>query len=94
MTPSAERLVLEHLSLVEQTAARLMRRMPAWVDADELIGAGQLALVQAANAYRDELPIPFACYARTRVKRAMFDALRRDLNLPTRKCVTTSGEDQ
>jgi RNA polymerase sigma factor for flagellar operon FliA len=58
--------------LARETAARLPRHLGT----DDLIGAGSLALVQAAHAFDASLGVPFARFANTRVRGAMIDQMR------------------
>ena len=64
------------LPLVRRLALRRAGLLPASVDLDDLIGAGMLGLIDAADRFDEARGIPFECYARTRVEGAMIDALR------------------
>ena len=64
------------LPLVRRLALRRAGLLPASVDVDDLIGAGMLGLIDAADRFDEARGIPFECYARTRVEGAMIDALR------------------
>lgn len=64
------------LPLVRRLALRRAGLLPASVDVDDLIGAGMLGLIDAADRFDQARGIPFECYARTRVEGAMIDALR------------------
>jgi RNA polymerase sigma factor (sigma-70 family) len=68
-----------HLSLVTQTAERVARNLPPSFDLDDLIGVGQIALINAATAYRPEAHggTPFSAYARRRIHGAMLDSVKR-----------------
>lgn len=69
-------LVVAHLGLVKSIARRLSQRVPSQVELNELIGAGMVALVDAAGRYQPALNVPFEAYARRRVQGAMLDSLR------------------
>jgi RNA polymerase sigma factor for flagellar operon FliA len=69
-------LVLEHVGLVKNLAARVSRRVPAQVEVNELIGVGMIGLVDAARRYKPSLGVPFEAFARRRIHGAMLDALR------------------
>ena len=75
-------LVIDHLDLVEIATNYVgdPRDSPT-IDRDDLIGEGQVALMQAAHRY-DPDKGSFRSYAFTRIKGAMIDALRRDFLLP------------
>lgn len=66
----------EHLGLVGHLAREAAARLPRHLDADDLVGAGSLALVQAARAFDPALGVPFARFASTRIRGAMIDHMR------------------
>jgi len=74
--PEIEGLVTEHLPLVGHIARETASRMPRHLGTDDLVGAGSLALVQAAHAYDASLGVPFARFANTRIRGAMIDQMR------------------
>lgn len=76
-------LVLDHLQLVEHEVRRLLRRMPAHVERDELISTGFVALVACARRFTGENGVQFARFARPRVRGALLDHLR-DLDWASR----------
>lgn len=76
MKASAEALVTAHLDLVQRIAKTVAKRMPAWVQMDELVALGNFGLVEAAHRYRRELHPSFACYAYKRIRGSMLDAYR------------------
>lgn len=71
-----EQLVLTHLPLVGHIARETASRLPRHLDTDDLVGAGALALVQAAQAFDPELGVPFGRFASTRIRGAMIDSMR------------------
>ncbi len=71
-----DELVTTHLALVGHLAREAGSRLPRHLDTDDLIGAGALALVQAAHSYDPTLGVPFARFASTRVRGAMIDQMR------------------
>jgi RNA polymerase sigma factor for flagellar operon FliA len=73
---STEDLVLGHLPVVGYLVTELLGRVPRHVTREDLTGAGLVALVQAARAYRPETGVPFGQYARLRVRGALVDELR------------------
>jgi RNA polymerase sigma factor FliA len=75
-TREIEGLVTEHLPLVGHIARETASRMPRHLGTDDLVGAGSLALVQAAHAYDPSLGVPFARFANTRIRGAMIDQMR------------------
>lgn len=71
-----EQLILDHMQMVEPLARQAAKRLPACVELDEMISAGQLGLVQAANRYDPELHPSFQAFARLRVFGAIIDSVR------------------
>ena len=69
-------LITQHLPLVGHVARETAARLPRHLGTDDLIGAGSLALVQAAHAFDPALGVPFARFANTRVRGAMIDSMR------------------
>jgi RNA polymerase sigma factor for flagellar operon FliA len=73
---AVEELVTGHLALVGHIARETAARLPRHLDTDDLLGAGALALVQAAHAFDPTLGVPFARFASTRIRGAMIDQMR------------------
>jgi RNA polymerase sigma factor for flagellar operon FliA len=71
-----DRLVVNHLGLVKKVAVGLVRRLPAQVEMNELIGEGVVGLLDAAKRYRPASGVPFEAFAARRVRGSMLDALR------------------
>lgn len=74
MTPDA--LVRSSMSLVGHEVRDAMGRVPAHVSRDDLVSAGMFALAQAARAWDAGRGVPFAGFARHRVRGAILDELR------------------
>jgi RNA polymerase sigma factor for flagellar operon FliA len=75
-TRELEALITEHLPLVGHIARETAARLPRHLGTDDLVGAGSLALVQAAHSFDPDLGVPFARFANTRVRGAMIDQMR------------------
>lgn len=71
-----ETLVVENMPLVGHMVRSMLGRVPAQVSRDDLMSAGYLALVQAAQAFDRSHGVPFASYAGRRIKGALVDELR------------------
>jgi RNA polymerase sigma factor for flagellar operon FliA len=69
-------LISGHLGLVGHIARETAARLPRHLDTDDLLGAGALALVQAAHSFDASLGVPFERFASTRVRGAMIDQMR------------------
>jgi RNA polymerase sigma factor for flagellar operon FliA len=72
----AHTLISSHLGLVRTAVARLGARIPPHVDRDDLVAAGHLGLVQAAQAFDPARGVPFDRFAQLRVVGAIQDELR------------------
>lgn len=71
-----EALVSDHLYLVQHIVHELAVRYPRHVDRQELWSAGAMGLVEAARRYRSDGDVPFANYARPRIRGAVLDSTR------------------
>ncbi len=73
-----ERLVLEHLWLVHHVAWSLMRHLgyQPLIEIDDLIGCGTIGLLQAVDTFNPEYGVPFAAWARLRIRAAIYEELR------------------
>jgi len=69
-------LVEQHVRLVEQVVHQLAGTLPDHVDRSELLAAGRLGLVEAAERFDFDQPVPFASFASTRIRGAALDAIR------------------
>lgn len=68
---------VQYLPLVHKHARRLLRRLPAHVELDDLISAGFLGLMEALRRFNAERSVTFPSYASFRIRGAMLDELRR-----------------
>lgn len=69
-------LVQSHLPMVKRIAYHLMSKLPASVEADDLIQAGLIGLLDAVDRFDDSQGAHFETYATQRVRGAMLDELR------------------
>lgn len=95
--PSREKrnaLVLKHLPLVKHVLGRLTLRLPKHVDREELLEAGTIGLLDAAERFDRSRDVQFSTYAVSRIRGAMLDALRSKDWLPrtTRNDITALEE--
>jgi len=74
---SAEVLVAEHAALVKRIAYHLVNRLPPNVQADDLIQAGMIGLLEASRNYDPSQGASFETYAGIRIRGAMLDEIRR-----------------
>lgn len=75
-TPPREELIAIGLPIVRRIAYRMARRLPASVDVDELISAGNEGLVVAAERFDPQRYPHFEPYAERRIRGAILDELR------------------
>jgi RNA polymerase sigma factor for flagellar operon FliA len=68
--------VLQNLGLVKRLARMVAARVPSRVSLDDLVGAGMLGLVLAADRYDGVRGVPFETFARWRIHGALLDFLR------------------
>lgn len=100
-----EALVLEHRRLVRHIAHLLVRRTPGNVELDDLVQAGMVGLLEAAQRYTGREGASFASFAAHRIRGAMFDFLRdidwsprslrrrvRDMEVASRRIEVDTGE--
>jgi len=71
-------LVARHADLVRRIAGHLLGRLPASVQADDLIQAGLIGLLEAARNYDASQGASFETYAGIRIRGAMLDEIRRN----------------
>jgi RNA polymerase sigma factor FliA len=77
-----EKLILDHLPLVKHVLGRVAAHLPAHVDRSDLLEAGTLGLIDAADRFDPARNVRFHTYALPRIRGAMLDALRSDDWLP------------
>mgnify|MGYP000426233576 CR=1 FL=1 len=65
-----------YLPMVKRAAARMIGRLPANVEMDDLVQAGMMGLMDAMQRYDDTQGAQFETFAMQRVRGAMLDELR------------------
>ncbi|EMR11960.1 RNA polymerase sigma factor [Methylophaga lonarensis MPL] len=71
-------LIQQHAGLVKRIAYHLIARLPHTVDVDDLIQAGMIGLLDAAQQYNASQGASFETYAGIRIRGAMLDEIRRN----------------
>lgn len=71
-----ERLITAHLDLVGAVARQVSAGFPRHVEREELVRAGAVGLVEAANRFDRAIGVPFSTFAARRIRGAMLDSLR------------------
>lgn len=77
-----EQILQENAPLVRSIALKMMARLPANIELDDLIQAGMIGLMDAARRFENTGAAQFTSYATTRIKGAIMDELRRQDWLP------------
>jgi RNA polymerase sigma factor FliA len=72
-----DRLVDECQGLVRHLVQQVRGRMPKWVETDDLIGYGQVGLVQAARDFDATRGTKFSTFAFYRIRGAIFDGVNK-----------------
>ncbi len=75
---SNDDLVVKHAPLVKRIAYHLMSRLPPSVQADDLIQAGMIGLLEASRNYDATQGASFETYAGIRIRGAMLDEIRKN----------------
>lgn len=70
-------LIEQHAPLVKKIALHLLARLPASVQLDDLIQAGMIGLLEAAQRYSSAKGATFETYAGIRIRGAMVDEIRK-----------------
>ncbi len=73
---SRNRLIEEHLGYVKRIVERMAACLPPSVDTEDLINAGILGLLDAADRYDPDRDIKFTTYAVFRIKGSVLSELR------------------
>ncbi|MEM8576964.1 MAG: sigma-70 family RNA polymerase sigma factor [Pseudomonadota bacterium] len=85
--PPAEELIRGQMRLVQRLAWLYHGRVGRFVEIEDILQAGYIGLVEAAQRYAPQDDASFATYAAQRVRGAIVDMLRRNSNL-SRKAVS------
>lgn len=81
-TPDRDLLLTQNLGLVYHVARRLAARLSPAVEVDELVSAGSVGLIQAADSFDRRRGLSFSTYAVPRIRGAILDELRRQDTVP------------
>ncbi|HLT14185.1 MAG TPA: RNA polymerase sigma factor FliA [Marinobacter sp.] len=74
---NASSLIEDHAPLVKKIALHLMARLPASVQLEDLMQAGMIGLLEAAQRYSSGKGATFETYAGIRIRGAMVDEIRK-----------------
>lgn len=79
--PNPEKLVEDHMQLVQRLAWHYQGRVGKFAEIDDLLQAGYLGLIDASQRYSLRDGVTFSAYATIRIRGAILDLLRRNSNL-------------
>jgi RNA polymerase sigma factor for flagellar operon FliA len=71
------KLIETYRSYAHAVAAEVVRKLPPSVDKEDLIGAAELGLVEAAASFDPSRGVLFKTFAYYRIRGAVYDALRK-----------------
>ena len=74
--------LMEHIGLVKRVALHLKTRLPNFMEIDELIQVGTIGLLEAAKSFDNSKGVEFEIFARTRIRGAILDQVRKLSYLP------------
>lgn len=80
-----ERLICDHAASARRIALRVARQCPTWIPREDLVAAGMVGLIEAADRYDSSREEPFLAFAEHRIRGAILDELRRGDIMPRRK---------
>lgn len=75
--PPVDELVLKHGELVKRIAYHVVSRLPSHIEVDDLIQAGMIGLLNAAQNFKPTKGANFETYAGIRIRGAMLDEARK-----------------
>lgn len=75
--PDPERLIEAHRTYSHAIAAEMAKTLPHTVDRDDLVGAAELGLVEAARNFDPTRGVLFKTFAYYRIRGAIYDSLRK-----------------
>lgn len=79
---AVEQLITAHREYVRKLAREIHRTLPQHAVFEELVGYGELGLVEAANNYDPNCGAMFTTFAYRRIRGAIFDGIRKMTWLP------------
>lgn len=74
--------LMEHIGLVKRVAIHLKSRLPNYMELDELVQVGTIGLIEAAKSFDSTKGVEFEVFARTRIRGAILDQVRKLSYLP------------
>lgn len=69
-------LISEHLEFARRVARRMARRLPTYLDFDDLVASANLGLIDAAARFDPSQGVGFHVFAEPRIRGAILDSVR------------------
>ena len=76
LTAEQEALLRKYLPFVRHLASKLVAKLPASVDIEDLEGAGRVGLLQAVKSFDPKMDNTFLTFCKHRIRGAMLDEIR------------------
>jgi RNA polymerase sigma factor FliA len=76
LTAERERVMAEHMPIVQFIARRIHERLPRHVPIEDLYSAGVIGLLDAFSRFDPSMQVKFCTYAQFRIRGAILDSLR------------------
>ena len=86
--------LMKHIGLVKRVALHLKTRLPNFMELDELMQVGTIGLIEAAKSFDDKKGVEFEVFARTRIRGAIIDQVRKLSYLPRSAIVNIRDHNQ
>jgi RNA polymerase sigma factor for flagellar operon FliA len=77
LATNPHRLIEAYRSYAHAISAEVLKKLPSSVDRDDVIGAAELGLVEAARSFDPSRGVLFKTFAYYRIRGAIYDALRK-----------------
>ncbi len=74
--------VLKNIGLVKRVALHLKSRVPNFMELEELIQVGTIGLIEATKSFDETKGVEFSVFAKTRIRGAILDQVRKMSYLP------------
>ena len=81
-TGQSNNKLMDHIGLVKRVALHLKTRLPNFMELEELIQVGTIGLIEAAKSFDVSKGVEFEIFARTRIRGAILDQVRKLSYLP------------
>ncbi len=70
--------VVKHQQLVKRIALHIKRRLPSFIELDDLLQAGFIGLLEARTNFKSDMKTSFETFAGIRIRGAIIDSLRKN----------------